>query len=387
MRRGVAMVGGIVAVGAGAAIALGQAGSWVTQSPVAPARGTVLYGVACPAADSCVAVGSGARAKRAVVERWNGRSWSAMNAPRAGRFPYLYAVDCSSTSFCMAVGGRASGVGVAALAVRWNGSRWTSLPVPLPRGLTSIPIYRRFDLSGVACRTSSDCTAVGAFQAGSRAFDRPLVYRWNGRRWRQQASPTGSRFLTRLDAVSCPTATSCLAVGQSFTDKIGRYSRAFAESWDGKGWRVEHPPTITGRNQSNLTAVSCSAARECEAVGGDVRDALATRWSGGKWTEQPTPAKAQRFQSLMLNGVFCASASSCVAVGFPGGLDRGDGLIARWDGSGWTNQALPAPTTLETLGLGCFDIASCEVVGARFKGGAINGGGSEVPVAYGPSAP
>jgi hypothetical protein len=204
------------------------------------------------------------------------------------------------------------------------------------------------------------------------------VYHWNGRHWRQQSAPT-RRFLTRLDAVSCPTATSCLAVGQYFTNKIGRYARAFAESWNGRRWRVEYPPTIPGHNNTDLTSVTCSAARDCEAVGGDyIRDALAARWHAGKWTNQPTPPKAQRFQSLTLNGVFCASASSCVAVGFPGGLDSGNGLISRWDGAQWTNQSLPTPTVLQTIALGCFDINTCEVVGARSQGQR-----SVLPVAYG----
>jgi hypothetical protein len=63
----------------------------------------------------------------------------------------------------------------------------------------------------------NDCTAVGNYDSGTTSGTfLPLAERWNGSSWsvQQAATPVGA-FYTALRAVACPTAHTCMAVGDS----------------------------------------------------------------------------------------------------------------------------------------------------------------------------
>ena len=56
--------------------------------------------------------------------------------------------------------------------------------------------------------------------------------------WRTPNPPRGSNLpaaVASLSAVSCPSATTCVAVGTSD-------SGALAELWNGKTWAIQHLP-------------------------------------------------------------------------------------------------------------------------------------------------
>jgi hypothetical protein len=55
--------------------------------------------------------------------------------------------------------------------------------------------------------------------------------------WSIQQVPTPTEPDGRLSAVSCSSATACMAVGSSDAG-------ALAESWDGERWRLTKTPTI-----------------------------------------------------------------------------------------------------------------------------------------------
>jgi hypothetical protein len=358
---------------------------WTAESPITVGRSSELESVACPAADDCIAVGLVENGP-ALAERWDGAKWSVMTTAKVGRLksPYLRAVACTSEKFCMAAGGGGTGNNTSALTERWNGSRWTRAPVRPPPGL-STTFYPNYDLAGISCRTPNDCTAVGAF-IGRSNYSQPLVEHWNGRRWRFQPSPRGSRFLSRLIAVDCPSARSCLAGGQAYTSKLGRYSYTIAMSWNGKRWRLLRPPTVAGRTQAELDGVHCNGPHDCEVVGGaPSKPPLALRWTG-TWTRQSVPSPD--FPPPILSGVFCASASSCIASAYTLSLEPGNGSVYSWDGKNWSLQALPGATGRywDSLGLGCSNITACQIVGGRFTQNPIRRGPSRLtPVAFGHS--
>ena len=89
------------------------------------------------------------------------------------------------------------------------------------------------------------CTAVGEAVLGLPAGTVTLAERWNGTRWAIQHTPnrphgnlSGAATAT-LNAVSCPSGTSCVAVGRS---DFG----ALAELWNGKTWAIQHLPGSPG---------------------------------------------------------------------------------------------------------------------------------------------
>ena len=102
----------------------------------------------------------------------------------------LFSVSCPAANSCMAVGtySKASGVGTT-LTERWDGARWGIQPAPSPaRAVLS-------GLFGVACTAPSACTAVGGTTSRSGA-QTPLAERWNGSTWQIQHIPARGRALS-----------------------------------------------------------------------------------------------------------------------------------------------------------------------------------------------
>ena len=63
-----------------------------------------------------------------------------------------------------------------------------------------------------------------------------------------------------FNAVSCPTATSCVAVGVS---TLGAKTHQFAETWNGSKWRIVSMPA---RSDSGMNAVSCPVPSSADVV-------------------------------------------------------------------------------------------------------------------------
>jgi hypothetical protein len=148
----------------------------VLQSPVV-GDGTwnALDGVSCPSAAFCVAVGSDESGSGALVETWNGTSWSVTQSPPVGT-SVLRAVACPSATFCAAVGDTEGGTGgTEAVTELWDGTTWSAPPAPLVEG------GRWNSLSAVTCSAASACSATGTYQ--SDQGDTPLAESWDGTSW------------------------------------------------------------------------------------------------------------------------------------------------------------------------------------------------------------
>jgi hypothetical protein len=352
--------------------------SWSVQhSP-----GGKLFGVSCTSASACTAVGSEEPAGRTVtmVLRWDGTSWS-VQATSAG--DSLNGVSCTSVSACTAVGA----VNNATLAERWDGTRWSAQTTPSPNG--ALPSR----LGAVSCASTNACTAVG-FSDGAdwpgylnQDNPAPVVESWNGTSWSVQSTPTptppGSLNIYRwsLDAVSCPSANACVAVGSVF---YGTQLVTLAEHWDGTQWSIQTTPNPnsrpwTGQGYKTLDAVSCSSATACTAVGefpnsSGTEVALVERWNGTSWSIQ-TPPSPTGAQSWGFGGVSCTSETVCTAVG---SLRNSAGtyktLAERWNGSTWSIQTTPSPTAARAAGLyapSCTSATACTALG-QFTNSAGN---------------
>lgn len=146
-----------------------------------------LGSVSCPRARACVAVGNAPIDEGPplpLAESWDGTSWKVLPAPpHPDAYAQLNSVTCTSARFCIAVGSACSDShacvpsgksGFRALALRWNGRKWTTLRTPRPAGK---------DLESVSCSSWRACTAVG------RTASALLAERWNGRTWTAQSVP------------------------------------------------------------------------------------------------------------------------------------------------------------------------------------------------------
>jgi hypothetical protein len=95
-----------------------------------------------------------------------------------------------------------------------------------------------------------------------------------------------------LSGVSCSGAAACEAVG-FYTNSSG-VNVTLAEVWNGTKWAVREPPNPSGSTLDLLNGVSCASAAACEAVGyyasSGVDKTLAEVWNGTKWAVQATPS-------------------------------------------------------------------------------------------------
>jgi hypothetical protein len=132
---------------------------------------------------------------------------------------------------------------------------------------------------------------------------------------------------------------------------------------------VPSPNPVTGNNEFN--GVSCAAADACTAVGIDgnssVTSTLIATWNGRRWSVVPSPNPGPGF--TWLDGVSCAAAGACNAVGHyftQAGADRT--LIESWDGTHWSAVPHPQPgiNARELVGVSCASQTTCTAAGSYF---------------------
>ncbi len=213
-------------------------------------------------------------------------------------------------------------------------------------------------LSAVSCPTSSNCVAVGNSHDDSGNPTR-IIEKWDGTTWSEAVPPT---LGGELRGVSCVSVMSCVAVGDYLNQTL-------IETWDGSQWSVTPGPN-PDTNQI-VYAVSCVSVSMCVAVGdssdGTIAHTLIESWDGTKWTVVPSPNQGTGHNFLF--GVSCVSTASCVAVGYSWPASGLQTLIETWDGSAWTITSSPSPDTNdEFYGISCISSSFCTAVGDGWSG-------------------
>jgi hypothetical protein len=355
---------------------------WSLRRPPQPAGSTdsALSGVSCTSKAACIVVGgfTNAVGEHVTLAERSHRSsgWSVQPTPNVVVVlpSQLTGVSCTSTTACTAVGSYGSpcfecGAPLPGLALveRWNGSSWSSQASPTPVGNSFLT------LSGVSCATATACAAVGREQS-VRNVETPVAEAWDGTGWTLQTTPnpatsctSGAGSTCLLNSVSCTSAAACTAVG-SYFDSVAKAEKTLAERWDGTSWTIQNTPEPSGADGASLTGVSCTSPTACTAVGSAGGQALIERWDGTSWTIQAAPSPAQP----QLNAVSCTSAAACTTVGsYTDSTGNIVSLAERWDGSSWTIQSTPnpaGPPQTGLFGVSCTSATSCIAVGAAGNG-------------------
>ena len=286
---------------------------------------------------------------------------------------------------------------------------WTTTEAPLPadagNGTTDPQVYT----ASTTCPAANACVVVGWYQDdNSPQTYWGLIEQQNGTSWTDTEAPeppnhgTGSAqglWLGSNDcgynlpcrAVSCPTTSFCIAVG-NYTD-TGGYEEPVVETFSNGSWAATEAPLPndtamdsgpTVFPDSNLYAVSCTSTSSCVAVGTYLNTSghyvgLIETLSGTTWTATPAPepagaAPANSEFPPRLVGVSCASATSCVAVGSSfDGSNFDHGVIETLTGSTWTATTPPVPNNAGNTGDGhqntllaqvaCPSATMCQAVG------------------------
>jgi len=216
-------------------------------------------------------------------------------------------------------------------------------------------------LDAVSCTSAKTCIAVGFDGAVT------LAEAWSGKNWTIEATPkpAGARD-SQLAGVSCKSAATCTAVGGYYNS--ARAFVALAEGWNGKKWAIQATPKPAGPGGSFLYGMSCALATACTAVGGHGAVTLAEAWNGKKWTIEPTPNPTGSFYSTLF-GVSCTSAAACTAIGdYYNTPSTYVTLAEGWNGKRWTIEPVPKPAGAldgTPFGVSCKPATACIAVGSH----------------------
>ena len=234
--------------------------AWKVTNTPSPAD-RLLYAVSCKGS-FCMAVG-GTQGQgyslSPLAVTGKGTAWTVQSLPAQGHQTYLKGVSCPSVQLCVAVGTFNNSLNSTATALVWAGTSWRTQILPVLAGVSSA------SLSDVSCTSVTACTAVGSYILRTESTrSLPLVETWNGTTWRTQPSPAlaASAMGTGLDGISCPSPGICTAVGYSG-------SNALIETEDGSPWQIAQDSSTLGSVHSLnfLNAVSCYSATDCVATG------------------------------------------------------------------------------------------------------------------------
>jgi hypothetical protein len=330
-------------VTAAAAVMVGgnasAASGWSVASVPQTGKATVLYGAFARTPADMWIVGqqygpSGVAAPLPVAYHWDGGAWSLVTTAAMTAVASLRAVSAFSTSDAWAVGYRVSGSSRVALAEHWNGAAW------------SIVSFPRSSAKYFALRAVADLGPSNAYAVGS---DAGVAYHWDGAAWSTLTLPDPGFAPSSIAAVS-PTDIWLVGSGSSATT-------AQAMHFDGSSWTVVPMQQPGGTNPPRLNAVTAVAANDIWAVG-EVQSlagpyglsTLIEHWNGSAWSIVPSPTPTNTLPSL--TAVADRGPGDVYAVGWdqrPDGNVVAEGLILRWDGSRWSQDADPTGDALSPL--------------------------------------
>ncbi len=283
---------------------------------------------------------------------------------------------------------------------------WTTTEAPLPAdagtGSTDPNVYT----ATTTCPAANGCVTVGWYDDTS-GNPWGLIETQSGTTWTDTEAPQpanagtganqgfwfGSRncgFDAPCRAVSCPTASFCVAVGQ-YKD-AGGFLQPVVDTFSNGAWSSQEgalpadSATDTSVTNPNgyLYSVSCASPSSCVAVGqytttGGTTAAYITTLAGTTWSAAaaPLPSDSSGGTSLLF-GVSCATPGNCAASGQYNSTGGNAGLLETLANGTWTATRAPVPANAATgssftvdIQVVCGSASSCVAVGSY----EIQGGG------------
>jgi hypothetical protein len=240
--------------------------------------------------------------------------------------------------------------------------------------------FARGTLEGVSCPSPLSCVAVGTQQLSTGKYTyQALVESWDGNNWEHDAAPGLTTTTSSLDAVSCTSPTSCVAVGVTGNLPVPTSSlHPFAEVLTGRKWEIVGTAKLPAGTFAALSSVSCSGAGSCVAVGNYLaapqgvpatQPPLVEAYDGSTWDLEKTPVVPGRLS--FLTSVSCAPRAvptSCTAVGSESVDNKLAGPFAyRSEGSHWQVLNTPgiAPSGAGLGSVSCPKPTSCVAISSE----------------------
>lgn len=356
----------------------------LARLPVGGARHGDLLTVSCSSPGDCSAGGTytdraGAR-QAFVVSARNGRWGDAEEVPGSAALntggeglARADSVSCWSAGSCSAVGDYTDGNDNQQVFVvsEKRGVWGKAIEIPGTARLNNADGGPGAQPSDVSCGAPGDCATGGFYNStsGTEAF---VVSEKHGV-WGKAIEVPGSAAantgaFAEVNAVSCPSAGDCTAVG-SYTDRIALRAFAVVER-NGRWGRLRTIPGAGGRDNEGLFSVSCSRPGDCTAAG----DFLVTEKNGVWGKGQSIPGSAAlNASAISVAALSCASAGNCGAGGtyFVGeGVVAEVFVISQKNGTWRRAEEIPGSAALNGGADALFDAVSCGAPGNCVAGGS-----------------
>jgi hypothetical protein len=294
---------------------------------------------------------------------------------------YLFSVSCASSTSCVAVGAyRNTSNDYNGYIATLSGSTWSAISAPLPADGVMTTSQFPPPLTGISCASTSFCVASGVYRNSSGP--RPLLEVLSNGSWSAVAAPmpsdvgaSGTMFLSQ---VVCPTTTACTAAGL-YRDNIG-HNRSLIDSWNGSTWSAPNVPAPAGVIDASLGAISCPTPTFCVAVGQDYDGTSdfgeIVTLSGGVWTAAQTPLPGPNHSpqaNSFLWEVACPAPGNCLSAGdYEDTSGHFVAITVNLTGGSWTAANAALPNTADTTSpnssgrtVACYSRVAC-VLGGQF---------------------
>lgn len=262
---------------------------------------------------------------RPLVENWDGNSWQIVPSATTSGYATLNGVRALSPTNVWAVGavGVQSGKRITrrALVQHWDGKSWTQVASPGPTSASGRGSLD-YSLSAIDAVSPTDAWAVGSYlyyAANGNHTYHTLVLHWDGAAWTQVPSPNpgGSRHASYLYGVAAASADDVWAVG-----RFGRRGRGMplVEHWDGDSWHVVPSHGLPRSPDVQLNAVASTAGDDVWVAGTDYSGwppaTLVEHWDGDALSRSTTPNPPGT--DVALTSISADSPNDVWAVGTPG---------------------------------------------------------------------
>lgn len=223
-----------------------------------------IRGVSCPSPQLCVAVTFEGLIYTSTNPTGDAGAWSVADIDASGSNTHFYGVSCPTVAFCVASAGGAKVV--SSTNPTGPASAWTETQLPGP-----------LELRAISCASASLCVAVGdngdnirpepSDQAVVVASTSPLGGTWS-------VAPLPGR--QSVSGISCPSAGLCVS-----GDSLGNLLVATQPTAGTGAWRQ-----IDGGGSVQITDVDCLSPGLCVAVdnNGDVLTSTNPDGGPGDWT-------------------------------------------------------------------------------------------------------
>ncbi len=252
--------------------------------------------------------------------------------PNVGPSNTLYGVKTISATEVWAVGDHGPAGNCCfpktPVSLRWDGSQWVDVPVPLPPG------FSNGTLVAVDATSPTNVWAVGT--VGSNFSLRVVLLRWNGAGWNIAAvvsDPTYPEYgISTIKSITVISENDVWLVGS----QSGGYS--WTLHWDGSSLQTVPSPNLD--NGNDLADIDAINANDIWAVGAY----MVIRWNGTAWLPVPNAPRSTYFRSVAAiapNDVW--AAGTITTCGPFEGCSSRDGLY-HYDGSQWTVVPVPGLT-------------------------------------------